>query len=88
MGDRPGALHDGGLRKSGKWQEVPLFTNCTMQREYTEPRSRGVRLLRCLKELFPETTALLQRHGADATGLAFCGGGDVIFSVLTPGTRG
>ena len=73
MGDRPGALHDGGLRKSGKWQEVPLFTNCSMQREYTE--------------LFPQTTALLQRHGADATGLAFCGGGDVIFSVLTPGTR-
>lgn len=36
VGNRPGALHDGGLRKSGKWQEVPLFTNCTIQREYTD----------------------------------------------------
>ncbi|CAK9051812.1 Aspartyl/asparaginyl beta-hydroxylase (Aspartate beta-hydroxylase) (ASP beta-hydroxylase) (Peptide-aspartate beta-dioxygenase) [Durusdinium trenchii] len=73
VGNRPGALHDGGLRKSGKWQEVPLFTNCTIQREYTD--------------LFPETTRILQQSCADATGLAFCGGGDVIFSVLTPGTR-
>ena len=38
VGNRPGALHDGGLRKSGKWQEVPLFTNCTIQREYTDAR--------------------------------------------------
>jgi len=38
VGNRPGALHDGGLRKSGKWQEVPLFTNCTIQREYTDSR--------------------------------------------------
>lgn len=73
VGNRPGALHDGGLKKSGKWQEVPLFTNCTKQHEYTEQ--------------FPETTRILQTHCADATGLAFCGGGDVIFSVLTPGTR-
>ncbi|CAJ1396847.1 unnamed protein product [Effrenium voratum] len=73
VGNRAGALHDGGLRKSGKWQEVPLFTNCTIQREYTD--------------LFPETTRILQTQCADATGLAFCGGGDVIFSVLTPGTR-
>lgn len=73
VGNRPGALHDAGLRKSGKWQEVPLFTNCTIQREYTD--------------LFPETTRILQTQCSDATGLAFCGGGDVIFSVLTPGTR-
>lgn len=73
VGARPGALHDGGLTKSGKWKEVPLFTNCTLQREYAE--------------YFPETVRILQTHCRDATGLAFCGGGDVIFSVLTPGTR-
>lgn len=73
VGARPGALHDGGLTKSGKWKEVPLFTNGTLQREYAE--------------YFPETVRILQTHCRDATGLAFCGGGDVIFSVLTPGTR-
>lgn len=73
VGARQGALHDGGLKKSGQWKEVPLFTNCTIQREYAE--------------LFPESVRILQTHCRDATGLAFCGGGDVIFSVLTPGTR-
>lgn len=73
VGNREGALHDGGLRKSGTWREVPLFTNCTLQREYGS--------------LFPETVRILQAHCQDATGLALCGGGDVIFSVLTPGTR-
>merc|ERR1711963_856910 len=29
----------------------------------------------------------LQAYCKDAVGLALCGGGDVIFSVLTPGTR-
>lgn len=73
VGGRDGALHDGGLRKSGRWQEVPLLTNCTINREYCEQ--------------FPETTKVLQTHCRDAGGLAFCGGGDVIFSVLAPGTR-
>lgn len=73
VGARAGALHDGGLAKSGKWREVPLFANCTLQHEYAVH--------------FPETVAVLQRHCMDAVGLALCGGGDVIFSVLTPGTR-
>lgn len=73
VGARDGALHDGGLRKSGNWREVPLFTNGTLQREYAA--------------LFPETVNILQQHCRDATGLALCCGGDVIFSVLTPGTR-
>jgi len=73
VGGREGALHDGGLAKSGKWREVPMFTNGTMQREYTS--------------LFPETTKILTTHCRDATGLAFCVGGDVIFSVISPGTR-
>jgi len=73
VGARDGALHDGGLRKSGRWREVPLFANCALQREYAAH--------------FPQTVAVLQAHCADAVGLALCGGGDVIFSVLTPGTR-
>lgn len=73
VGAREGALHDGGLRKSGHWREVPLFTNGTLQRDYANE--------------FPETISILQRHCRDATGLALCCGGDVIFSVLTPGTR-
>jgi len=73
VGAREGALHDGGLAKSGRWREVPLFTNCTLQREYAAQ--------------FPETVQILQTHCRDATGLALCGGGDVILSVLTPGTR-
>jgi len=73
VGGRPGALHDSGLTKSGRWQEVPLVTNCAVNHEYAE--------------LFPQTMKLLRQHGHDATGLALCGGGDVIFSVLAPGTR-
>lgn len=72
VGAREGALHDGGLRKSGKWREVPLFTNGTLNRDYAA--------------LFPKTVSILQQHCRDATGLALCCGGDVIFSVLTPGT--
>jgi aspartate beta-hydroxylase len=73
VGGREGALHDGGLTKSGHWREVPLFTNCTLQREYAE--------------LFPETVKILRTYCGDATGSSLCGCGDVIFSVLTPGTR-
>merc|ERR1712194_226778 len=73
VGARAGALHDGGLTKSGRWREVPLSTNCTLQREYAE--------------YFPETVQLLQAHCRDAMGLALCGGGDVILSSLAPGTR-
>lgn len=73
VGNRPGALHDGGLCKSGTWREVPLFANLALQREYAVH--------------FPETVRILQAHCRDATGLALCGGGDVIFSVLSPGTR-
>jgi len=73
VGGRAGALHDGGLTKSGRWREVPLFTNCTLQREHAE--------------YFPETIRILQTHCRDAIGISLCGGGDVIFSVLTPGTR-
>jgi len=73
VGSRPGALHDGGLTKSGRWREVPLFTNCTLNREYAK--------------YFPETVKILQEHCRDATGLALCGGGDVIMSSLAPGTR-
>merc|ERR1712048_582555 len=73
VGARSGALHDGGLRKSGSWKEVPLFTNQALQRDYAK--------------FFPKTVRLLEEHCADAVGLAYCGGGDIIFSVLTPGTR-
>merc|ERR1711916_349455 len=73
VGARPGALHDGGLSKSGKWLEVPLITNCTVNTDYAAH--------------FPETMKILRTQCVDATGLALCGGGDVIFSVLTPGTR-
>eukprot|EP00811_Abedinium_folium_P017054 NODE_2597_length_2184_cov_6.882839.p1 GENE.NODE_2597_length_2184_cov_6.882839~~NODE_2597_length_2184_cov_6.882839.p1 ORF type:complete len:632 (+),score=181.46 NODE_2597_length_2184_cov_6.882839:139-1896(+) len=72
VGSRPGALHDGGLQKSGHWREAPLFCNATVREDFA-----------CF---FPHTVQVLQQHCADATGLAFCGGGDVIFSVLTPGT--
>jgi len=73
VGGRPGALHDGGLTKSGRWKEVPLFANSSLREEYAS--------------FFPETIRILQTHCADAVGLALCGGGDVIFSVLTPGTQ-
>merc|ERR550534_73973 len=36
VGNRAGALHDGGLAKSGRWREVPLFTNCALNRDYAE----------------------------------------------------
>lgn len=73
VGGREGALHDGGLAKSGRWREVPLFAGGALKREYAE--------------FFPETVRILQEKCADATGLALCFGGDVIFSVLSPGTR-
>mmetsp|Transcript_67011 Transcript_67011/g.125200 ORF Transcript_67011/g.125200 Transcript_67011/m.125200 type:complete len:644 (-) Transcript_67011:31-1962(-) len=73
VGNRPGALHDGGLTKSGRWCEVPLVTNTAVQREYAD--------------LFPQTLQVLRQSCQDALGLAFCGGGDIIFSVLKPGTR-
>lgn len=73
VGGRAGAVHDGGLTKSGKWMEAPLFANQILVKEYAE--------------YFPETLRILQQSCSDATGLALCGGGDVIFSVITPGTR-
>lgn len=73
VGSRAGALHDGGLTKSGRWREVPLFTNGALQGQYAAE--------------FPETVRVLQTHCADAVGLALCLGGDIIFSVLSPGTR-
>jgi len=73
VGGRAGALHDGGLKKSGRWREVPLFANMQLQKEYAT--------------YFPETVRVLQTYCRDATGLALCGGGDVIFSSLAPGTR-
>lgn len=73
VGSRPGALHDGGLTKSGRWREVPLFTNGALQGQYAAE--------------FPETVRVLQTHCLDAAGLALCLGGDIIFSVLAPGTR-
>lgn len=73
VGGREGAIHDGGLTKSGSWREVPIVANGKINKEYAE--------------LFPETTKILTTHCRDAVGLALCGGGDVIFSVLTPGTR-
>eukprot|EP00746_Dinoflagellata_sp_MGD_P146092 gnl/MRDRNA2_/MRDRNA2_78610_c0_seq1.p1 gnl/MRDRNA2_/MRDRNA2_78610_c0~~gnl/MRDRNA2_/MRDRNA2_78610_c0_seq1.p1 ORF type:complete len:524 (+),score=94.95 gnl/MRDRNA2_/MRDRNA2_78610_c0_seq1:190-1572(+) len=73
VGGRAGAVHDGGLAKSGKWMEVPLFANQVQVKEYAE--------------YFPETLRILQQSCGDATGLALSGGGDVIFSVITPGTR-
>jgi len=36
---------------------------------------------------FPETVKMLTERCADSTGLAFCGGGEVAFRVLSPGTR-
>lgn len=73
VGGRDGALHDVGLCKSGRWQEAPLFCNGRKNLEYAEH--------------FPETCRILEDYFPDATGLAYCGGGDVIFSVITPGTR-
>lgn len=73
VGARDGALHDGGLAKSGSWREAPLFSNGSLNHEFAA--------------YFPETVSILQRFCHDATGLALCCGGDIIFSVLTPGTR-
>lgn len=73
VGGRPGAIHDGGLRKSGDWLEVPLLVNGGVNTEFTS--------------LFPKTFGVLFDSCKDAVGLSACMGGDVIFSVLTPGTR-
>ena len=49
VGNREGALHDGGLAKSGRWREVPLFTNSAAQHEYLD--------------YFPQTAKILQDQG-------------------------
>merc|ERR1719189_1020654 len=36
---------------------------------------------------FQETLRVVTERCADASGLAFCGGGEVAFRVLSPGTR-
>jgi len=57
----------------GSWRELPLFAKGRMDHEV------------CSK--FPETLRVLTESCADATGLAFCGGGEVAFRFLTAGTR-
>lgn len=61
------------LVERGSWRELPLFTAGRMDHEV------------CTQ--FPETLRILTERCADATGLAFCCGGEVAFRVLSPGTR-
>lgn len=61
------------LVESGSWKELPLFQLGRMDHQV------------CTH--FPETVRMLTERGADATGLAFCGGGEVAFRVLTAGTK-
>jgi len=74
------ALVDVGVRSSeamlverGAWQELPLFADGRMDHEVCSS--------------FQETVRALTERCADATGLAFCGGGEVAFRRLSPGTR-
>lgn len=57
----------------GSWKELPLFQLGRMDHQV------------CTH--FPETVRMLTERGAEATGLAFCGGGEIAFRVLTAGTR-
>jgi len=73
-------LKDVGIRsgeamlvETGTWREIPLFNAGRMDHEV------------CSK--FPETVRVLTERCADATGLAFCGGGEVAFRLLSPGTK-
>mmetsp|Transcript_153335 Transcript_153335/g.471716 ORF Transcript_153335/g.471716 Transcript_153335/m.471716 type:complete len:357 (+) Transcript_153335:103-1173(+) len=73
------ALSDVGVRSGeallverGSWKELPLFAAGRMDSDV------------CTK--FPETLRVLTERCADATGLAFCGGGEVAFRFLTAGT--
>jgi len=61
------------LVEQGSWKELPLFNNGRMDHEVCSQ--------------FPETVRILTERCADATGLAFCGGGEVAFRILSPGTR-
>jgi len=61
------------LVERGTWEELPLFNCGRMDHEV------------CSK--FPETVRVLTERCADASGIAFCGGGEVAFRVLTPGTK-
>jgi beta-hydroxylase len=61
------------LTVSGSWKELPLFSAGRMDHEV------------CSR--FPETVRILTERCADATGLAFCGGGEIAFRILTPGTK-
>lgn len=61
------------LTEVGTWKEIPLFNAGRMDHEV------------CSK--FPETVRTLTERCADATGLAFCGGGEVAFRILSPGSK-
>jgi len=61
------------LVERGSWRERPLFT--------------AGRMLHECREKFPETIRVLAESCGDATGLAMCGGGEVAFRFLSPGTR-
>lgn len=61
------------LVERGSWKELPLFQLGRMDHQV------------CTH--FPETVRMLTERGADATGLAFCGGGEIAFRVLSAGTR-
>lgn len=58
---------------TGSWKELPLFNAGRMDHEI------------CSR--FPETVRMLTERCADTTGLAFCGGGEVAFRILGPGTK-
>lgn len=63
--------HDGSVARGGEWKEVVLFAQSGAQ-----------------PELAPRTAHLLREHCMDeVVSLAQAGAGEVIFSVLRPGTR-
>jgi len=61
------------LVEQGSWKELALFKNGHLDHEV------------CMQ--FPETVRMLTERCADATGLAFCGGGEIAFRILSPGTK-
>lgn len=72
-GHRNGAgAHDGSVIESGDWQEFILF---------------GAGADRTNKYLCSATCQLIQQHIPDAVDLAEAGGGEIIFSKLSPKTR-
>ncbi|GKY96243.1 hypothetical protein MPSEU_000584100 [Mayamaea pseudoterrestris] len=62
---------DGSVVSSGRWTEVVLFGSGERESSH----------------LVPQTCELIARHIPEAVSLARSGGGEVIFSLLAPGTK-